>query len=163
MIVHPVHPWVDAAHAPVYHLTYPSYDPNDPRQLAKYSAEHASLYTTMATWTAVRTRAFGFTIDMSHVRSSAMTRQHAVQYLEESRQRGSPHMACRAFVTPNEGVRGVLTAVFWHSPPDFPHAFFETLEEARRWAREHVLTLDLRESKASSEPKRIPRAHGNKK
>lgn len=162
MIVHPVHPWVDPTHAPVYHLTYPAYDPNDPRQLAKYSAEHAGLYATMATWTAARTRAFGFTVDMSQVRSSAMTRQHAVLYLEKIRQRGSPHMACRAFVTPNESVRGVLTAVFWQSPPDFPHAFFETIEQARSWAREHVLTLDLRETKRASESQRKPRVQGKK-
>ncbi len=162
MIVHPIHPWVDPAHAPVYHLTYPAYDPNDARQLARYSAEHAGLYTTLSTWTAARTRAFAFTVDMSHVRSSAMTRQHAVQYLEKVRQRGSPHMACRAFITPNESVRGVLTAVFWQSPPDFPHAFFATVDQARNWARDHVLALDLQETRTSNEPKRIPRAHGKK-
>jgi hypothetical protein len=154
MIVHPVHPWIDSAHAPVYHLTYPSYDPSDPRQLAKYSAEHAGLYKTLAQWTGARTRAFGFTIDMSQVRSSAMTRQHAVQYLEKVRQRGSPHMACRAFITPNESVRGVLTAVFWQSPPDFPHAFFETAAEARKWAREHTLALDVQESRSLAEQQR---------
>jgi hypothetical protein len=162
MIVHPIHPWVDPAHAPVYHLTYPAYDPNDPRQLARYSAEHASLYATMGTWTSARTRAFGFTIDMSSVRSSAMTRQHAVLYLEKIRRRGSPHMACRAFVTPNESVRGVLTAVFWQSPPDFPHAFFETIEQARSWARDHVLALDLRETRSASEQQRKPRVQRKK-
>jgi hypothetical protein len=160
MIVHPVHPWVDSAHAPVYHLTYPAYDATDPRQLARYSAEHTALYQVLAQWTAVRTRAFGFTVDMSHVRSSAMTRQHAVQYLEKVKKRGSPHMACRAFVTPNESVRGVLTAVFWQSPPDFPHAFFATTAEARVWAREHVLALDLREAREISEQRkaRVQRA-----
>jgi hypothetical protein len=147
MIVHPIHPWVDATHAPVYHLTYPSYDPSDARQLARYSAEHAALYKTLAHWTEVRSRAFGFTIDMSNVRSSAMTRQHAVQYLEKVRQRGSPHMACRAFITPNENVRGVLTAVFWQSPPDYPHACFESSNEARRWALKHTLALDVQEGR----------------
>lgn len=162
MIVHPIHPWIDSGHAPVYHLTYPAYDATDPRQLAKYSAEHAALYATLGDWTAARTRSFGFTIDMSYVRSSAMTRQHAVQYLEKVRQRGSPHMACRAFITPNDSVRGVLTAVFWQSPPDFPHAFFETTEQARRWAREHVLSLDLRETRSADEALRNPRALGKK-
>jgi hypothetical protein len=162
MIVHPVHPWIDSAFAPVYHLTYPSYDPNDPRQLAKYSGEHAALYKTLAQWTEVRTRAFGFTIDMSHVRSSAMTRQHAVLYLEKIKKRGSPHMACRAFVTPNEGVRGVLTAVFWQSPPDFPHAFFETAAEARSWALEQTLKLDVRESRAHADQQRQARVKRSK-
>jgi hypothetical protein len=157
MIVHPVHPWVDSAFAPVYHLTYPAYDANDPLQLAKYTAEHAELYKILAQWTSVRTRAFGFTVDMSHVRSSAMTRQHAVQYLEKMRKRGSPHMACRAFIAPNEGVRGVLTAVFWQSPPDFPHAFFASTAEARTWAREQTLALDVRESRVLAEQQRQAR------
>jgi hypothetical protein len=158
MIVHPVHPWVDSAFAPVYHLTYPSYDPTDTRQLAKYSADHAALYKTLAQWTEVRTRAFGFTIDLSHVRSSAMTRQHAVLYLEKVRKRGSPHMACRAFITPNESVRGVLTAVFWQSPPDFPHAFFEAVGPARSWALEQTLKLDVHESRSLGEQQKKARA-----
>ena len=153
MVIHPVHPWIDSAHAPVYHLTYPSYDPNDPRALARYTAEHTSLYKMLILWTAVRARAFGFTVDMSHVRSSAMTRQHAVQYLEQARKRGSPHLACRAFITPNENVRGVLTAVFWQSPPDYPHAFFETAGEARKWALQHTLALDVREGRNLAEQK----------
>jgi hypothetical protein len=83
-----------------------------------------------------------------------------VQYLEKVKKRGSPHMACRAFITPNETVRGVLTAVFWQSPPDFPHAFFGTTAEARAWAREHVLALDLREARDVAEQRkaRVPRA-----
>jgi len=159
MSVHPVHPWVDPAYAPVYHLTYPAYDPIDPSQLARYTADHTALYKVLADWTAARTSAFGFTIDMSSVRSSAMTRQHAVQYLERIRKRGSPHMACRAFITPNESVRGVLTAVFWHSPPDFPHAFFATTTEARTWAREQVLKLDLQETRGA-EPRKARPAWG---
>lgn len=156
MIVHPVHPWIDSAFAPVYHLTYPSYDPNDPRQLAKYSAEHVGLYKTIATWSETRARAFGFTVDLSQVCSSAMTRQVAVQFLERVKKRGNnPHMACRAYITPNDTVRGVLTAVFWQSPPDYPHAIFDNTADARIWAREHTLALDVQESRKVVAQRRV--------
>lgn len=149
MMVHPLHAWIDVAHAPVYHLTYPAYDPADARQLSKYTAEHAGLYTVLAQWTTQRRRAYGFTVDLSAVCSTAVSRQRAIQYLERVRERGSPYLACRAFVTPTEEVRGVMTAVFWHSPPDYPHALFDTTAEARIWALEQTLALDVRQSRAS--------------
>jgi hypothetical protein len=149
MSTHPIHPWIDSTHAPVYHLTYRAYDPTDSRQLATYTSEHNALYALLAEWTAARRRAYGFTIDMSHVQSTALTRQRAIQYMEKVRERGSPFMACRAFIVPSEEVRGVLTAVFWHSPPNYPHAFFKTTPEAREWAREQTLALDVQQGRAS--------------
>jgi hypothetical protein len=138
MALHPVHPWIDVANAPVYHLTYPAYDPQDVEQLAKYNREQQELYDTLAEWTAKTRRAFAFVIDLSNVNSLAMNRQRAIAYLERVKKRGNPFMAGRAFVTPNSHVRGVMTAVFWQSPPDYPHAFFETVEAAMVWAREQV-------------------------
>jgi hypothetical protein len=149
MQVHPVHPWIDIAHAPVYHLIYPAYDPSDARQLAQYTAAQSGLYTTLATWTTARRRAYGFTIDLSHIgTSTAMNRQRAIQYMEKVRERGSPFMACRAFVAPSEELRGIMTAVFWGSPPNYPHAFFRSVEEARNWARDQTLALDLQLTRA---------------
>ncbi|HEX6242242.1 MAG TPA: hypothetical protein VFZ61_15130 [Polyangiales bacterium] len=141
---HPVHPWIDIAHAPVYHLSYPAYDPNDARQLAQYTTAQSALYATLAAWTTARRRAYGFTVDLSQIgASTAMNRQRAIQYMERVRERGSPFMACRAFVTPSEEVRGIMTAVFWGSPPSYPHAFFTSVSEARNWARDQTLALDL--------------------
>ena len=67
MALHPVHPWIDVANAPVYHLTYPAYDPQDVEQLAKYNREQQELYDTLAEWTAKTRRAFAFVIDLSNV------------------------------------------------------------------------------------------------
>jgi hypothetical protein len=154
MAIYPVHPWIDSTHTPVYHVTYPSYDAADSRQLAKYNAEHKSLYTVMAAWTSARTSAYSFTVDLSHVRSSALSRQHVIQYLELVRKRTSQHLACRAFVAPNEAVRGVATAVFWQSPPDYPHRFFDNVPEARAWALDQTLLLERQETRASLGPRR---------
>jgi hypothetical protein len=154
MAIYPVHPWIDSTYTPVYHVTYPRYDAADPRQLAKYSAEHKSLYTVMAAWTSARTSAYSFTVDLSHVRSSALSRQHVIQYLELVRKRTSRHLACRAFVAPNEAVRGVATAVFWQSPPDYPHRFFDNVPEARAWALDQTLLLERQETRASLGPPR---------
>ena len=158
MSLHPVHPWVDCSYTPVYHVTYPAYDAADPLQVAKYSADHKSLYEVMAAWNAARRTAFGFTVDLTHVCSSALTRQNVIQYLERARQRGNQHLACRAFIAPNDAVRGVATAVFWRSPPDYPHRFFENLREARAWALAETLALEQKETRtayaqATSTPK----------
>lgn len=149
MNIHPVHPWIDSSHAPVYHLAYPAHDPANVRQVAKYTTEHASLYTSLMQWTEARRRAYGFTIDLSHVCSTALSRQRAIQYMEKARMRSNPYLACCAYVAPNEETRGVLTAVFWHSPPDFLYAQFNTAAEARAWALEKTLALDVRQSRAS--------------
>lgn len=149
MLIHPVHSWIDSAHAPVYHLTYPGYDPADPRQLAKYTSDQESLYAALATWTNTRRRAYGFTVDLSQVSSTAMSRQRAIQYMEKVRQRGSPFLACRAYITPNEEVRGVMTAVFWGSPPDYPYQLFKGVAEARAWALEQTLALDLQHTRSA--------------
>jgi hypothetical protein len=154
MAIYPVHPWIDSTYTPVYHVTYPSYDAADPRQLAKYNAEHKSLYAVMAAWTSTRTSAYSFSVDLSNVRSSALSRQHVIQYLELVRKRTSQHLACRAFVAPNEAVRGVATAVFWQSPPDYPHRFFDNVPEARAWALDQTLALERQDARASLGPRR---------
>jgi hypothetical protein len=154
MAIYPVHPWVDSTYTPVFHVTYPCYDATDPRQLAQYSAEHKALYAVMAAWTAVRTTPYSFTVDLSQVRSSALTRQHVIQYLERIRTRSSQYLACRAFIAPNEAVRGVATAVFWQSPPDYPHRFFDNVREARAWALEQTLELERQGLRASLAPSR---------
>ena len=143
MALHPVHPWLCLDDAPVYLLTYPSYEESDPLAAARYQAEQQALYTLLAGWSAQRVDAYSFVIDLSHVRSTAMNRQRAIQYLERMRQRGNPNLVCRAFVTPNEAIRGVMTAVFWQAPPDYPHQFFERVADAKRWAREQTLKVDL--------------------
>ena len=150
MQVHPVHQWIDSAHAPVYHLAYPRHDASNPAQLAKYTADQASLYAVLAAWTGTRRRAYGFTVDLSNLGSStALGRQRAIQYMEKVRERGSPFLACRAFVAPNDEVRRVMTAVFWGAPPNYPHAFFESVGEARKWALEQTLALDLQHTRTS--------------
>lgn len=143
MALHPVHPWVSLDDAPVYLLRYPSYDEQDPADAARYTSLHQALYTALASWTETRVRAYSFVVDLGHVRSTAMNRQRAIQYLERVRQRGNPHLVCRAFVTPNEAVKGVMTAVFWQTPPDYPHQFFASVGEAKGWARSQTLAADL--------------------
>jgi hypothetical protein len=154
MAIYPVHPWVDSTYTPVFHVTYPCYDAADAQQLARYGAEHKALYSVMAAWTSARTTPYSFTVDLSHVRSSALTRQHVIKYLELVRKRSSQYLACRAFIAPNEAVRGVATAVFWQSPPDYPHRFFDEVHEARAWALQQTLELERQELRASLAPRR---------
>jgi hypothetical protein len=138
MALHPAHPWIDPRSAPIYAVTYPGYDPADARALADYVAAQKRLYQELARWTGTRAQPFAFVVDLSHVQSMALNRQRAIQYLEHVRHRGNPHMVCRAFVAPNDSVRGVMTAVFWQSPPDYPHGIFASVQEAKAWARQQM-------------------------
>jgi hypothetical protein len=149
MSLHPNHAWIKLDDAPVYVLTYPAYDEQDALAAARYAELHQQLYMKLAGWAAGRTRAFSFVVDLSEVRSTAMNRQRAIQFLERVRQRGNPHLVCRAFVTPNESVRGVMTAVFWQTPPDYPHRFFQSVADAKAWARAETLQADLVQRRSS--------------
>ena len=147
----PVHAWIDPSDGPVYLLTYPRHHPEGSREYVRYVAHQQSLYALLAEWTKGRTSPYAFVVDLSKVQSSAMNRQRAIQYLEHIKKRGSPQLACRAFVTPHEAVRGVMTAVFWQSPPNYPHQFFETVREARAWAEQRTASWDPRMLRASAE------------
>jgi hypothetical protein len=135
----PQHPWINTSDAPVFCLTYPSYDPNDAEQSAKYKSELQSLYATLAKWTQEAKRHYAFVIDLSNIAESlAVNRQRSIKYLERIKKQGSPFLTGRAFVTPDNRSRGILTAVFWSSSPDYPHEFFETIAESKAWAVKQI-------------------------
>ena len=139
MIRLPQHPWIDTSDAPVFLLTYPSYDSNDPEQSAKYKSEIQSLYTTLSKWDQEAKQYYAFVIDLSDIAESlAINRQRSIDYLEQVKKQGSPFLAGRAFITPDNRSRGILTAVFWSSSPDYPHEFFATIEEAKIWALKQI-------------------------
>jgi hypothetical protein len=43
-----------------------------------------------------------------------------------------------AFIADNPIVRGIITAVFWISPPPFPYRVFRTPTEGREWLKSQL-------------------------
>jgi hypothetical protein len=47
-------------------------------------------------------------------------------------------MICQAFVMKSQVVRGVMTAMHWFVPADWPQTFVSTQEEAFAWVEPHL-------------------------
>ncbi len=43
-------------------------------------------------------------------------------------------------IVPNAWLRGLVTAVFWISPPKFPNKFFSEPVAGERWAKKQLET-----------------------
>ena len=43
-----------------------------------------------------------------------------------------------AYVIANTVMRGALTAIYWLSPPQYPHAVFPTVARAEVWVKEKL-------------------------
>lgn len=66
---------------------------------------------------------------------SASQRQYAAKRLKETYARAGRNIAGTAHVITSALVRGVLTAVYWLSPPPFQMTVVATRAEAIDWAR----------------------------
>lgn len=137
----PRHPWVTSIEASIYLLSYP--ETTRRRAAERHADELRSLYRVLADWTSERRAPYVFVVDLTHSQSGAADRKMATSYFEQVKKRGTPYLAGRAFVTPNAQIRGVMTAVFWNSPPNYPHNFFENTHDALVWARQQLTQWTL--------------------
>lgn len=48
------------------------------------------------------------------------------------------HCVAAAYVLPNPGLRGMLTAILWIAPHPIPHRVCKTAAEGRAWARSQL-------------------------
>jgi hypothetical protein len=80
-------------------------------------------------------------IDLSNVTEAPATQRKVLaenikRYEEFSERRN----AGSALIVPSTWLRGLMTAVFWISPPQYPHQAFSEPLEAERWARKQLAT-----------------------
>ena len=129
----PNHPWINTSEAPLYVLTYPSHDSADEKQTKRCTDLNIKLYQELERWTREVNEPYVFIVDLSQAHSSPMNRQRAAEYLERIKKRGNSQLAGRAFITPDNEKKGIVTAVFWISSPDYPHEFFVELTSAKTW------------------------------
>jgi len=80
-------------------------------------------------------RAYALVVDMTHTgKLTAKQRRQVGLHIAHNRERVRRIVRGIAIVTPSTVKRGVITAVFWLSPPPAPHRTFDTTGEAMRWA-----------------------------
>lgn len=66
---------------------------------------------------------------------SAKQRQMQADYIASGMDLSRRYLRGFAFVAASAMQRGMLTAIFWLRPPEWPHRVFRSVEEASVWAR----------------------------
>jgi len=121
------HPWIDCSLAPIYEIRFPAgASEDDIRSFAKAREDWMSRAKHPVSWV----------VDLTNLKNVAASQR---RLFAEHLTRFEPHDVAynrgSALVLPNAFLRGIATAVFWIAVPKFPHRTFETVEEARIWAR----------------------------
>jgi hypothetical protein len=65
---------------------------------------------------------------------SARQRKMQADYIQAGMQLSRVYLRAFAFVAQSAFQRGMLTAILWLNPPQWPHRIFSTTSEATAWA-----------------------------
>jgi hypothetical protein len=127
------HPWVSHQHVPIYEWAFPPEASDE---------ELDAFIRAREDWASRAHYPVAWVVELSNLtRASAKQRQAFAQHL----QRFEPHDVLwnggSALVVPSGWLRGLVTAVFWISPPQFPHQAFAKRSDALEWAQ---LQLDAK-------------------
>lgn len=122
----PVHPWLVVERAPLLGTVFPG-AATDEETRAYCDALHA-LYSGLS-------HPVAWVLDASAVRTVPAS-QRAIFANNEVRTRAAAVQWNRgtAFIVTNAFVRGVLSAVYWASPPAYPYKIFSHRQDAEAWA-----------------------------
>jgi hypothetical protein len=126
------HPWVCNDLMPVYLWTFPSEATDE---------ELDSSLRAREGW-ALRAHYYvAWVIDLSKITKAPATQRKA---FAEHLKRFEPHNVRwntgSALIVPSAWLRGIVTAVFWVSPPKFPNKLFSDPVEGLRWAQQQLAT-----------------------
>jgi hypothetical protein len=126
--VRPSHPWISVIEYPLFQVSYPSEVTDEALTIMLEDLERIIFAMTAPyAWVVDLGRTLGAT-----AKQRKMQAESELRLREHNRQ----HCAGVGLHVGNSVMRGVVTAVFWLSPPVYPYCITETLEEAQRWARE---------------------------
>ena len=126
------HPWISNELVPIYRWTFPTH------------ASDEELFACLAArdeWVRQTRHHFAWIIDLSNVTRAPATQRRAVsEHLKRHEEFSARWNVGSALIVPNAWLRGLVTAVFWISPPKYPHQTFADPEEALHWARRQMTT-----------------------
>jgi 1,2-phenylacetyl-CoA epoxidase PaaB subunit len=121
------HPWVSHKHVPIYEWAFPAEASDE---------ELAAFIRAREDWAARAHYPVAWVVELSNLtRANAKQRRAFAEHL----QRFEPHDVLwnggSALIVPSAWLRGLVTAVFWISPPKFPHQAFAKRSDALEWAQ----------------------------
>lgn len=124
------HPWISNDLMPIYRCTFPS----------EATTEELRAYFRARDDWAVRVRyQFAWVFDLSNVTKAPATHRKALaEHLKRHEEFSARWNAGAALVVPSPWLRGLVTAVFWVSPPKYPYKTFSEPLEAERWAKKQL-------------------------
>ena len=126
--VRPSHPWISVIEYPLFQVSYPSEVTDEALTLLLEDLERVMFaMSSPYAWVVDLGRTLGTT-----ARQRKMQAESELRLKEHNRK----HCVGVGVHVGNAVMRGVVTAVFWLSPPVYPYRITGTLEEAQRWARE---------------------------
>jgi hypothetical protein len=135
------HPWVSHKHVPIYEWTFPAEASNE---------ELDAFVRAREEWAERAQYPVAWVVELSNLtKANAQQRRAFADHLKRFEAHDVQWNAGSALIVPSGWLRGLVTAVFWLSPPKFPHQAFAKRSDALEWAQ---LQLDAKvaESRAHS-------------
>ena len=124
------HPWVDLREKPILRTIFPDV------------ASEADIYSYLSVIVQLQTQMQSehcWILDCSLVKAApASQRKIFAQYERENASYNRRFNKGSAFIIPNTLVRGLLTAIYWLSPPVYPYTIVNSEAEAKRWVQEQL-------------------------
>ncbi len=119
------HPWVDERHAPLYVVSFPASATNE---------EVTAYCQAVEAWWPRVTEPVAFIVDASRVSSAEATqRQLLADHEKRNRLYTARYHAGSALVVSSQLIRGLITAVYWVAPPNYPHKVVTSRADAEKW------------------------------
>lgn len=141
------HPWVSHKHLPIYEWTFP----------AEASDEALDAFVkAREDWATRAQYPVAWVVELSNLRkANAKQRRTFAEHLKRFEEHDVLWNGGSALIVPSAWLRGLVTAVFWISPPKFPHQAFAKRSDALEWAQ---LQLDTKiaESRMQSQVRSRP-------
>jgi hypothetical protein len=138
------HPWVSHKHVPIYEWAFPAEASGD---------ELDAFIRAREEWAERAHYPVAWVVQLSNLtKANAQQRRVFADHLKRFEGHDVQWNGGSALIVPSSWLRGLVTAVFWLSPPKFPHQAFARRADALEWAQ---LQLDakLAECRAHS---RVP-------
>ncbi len=136
------HPWVSHRHMPIYEWTFPGEASDE---------ELSAFIRAREDWAKQAQYPVAWVVELSNLtKANARQRKLFAEHLKRFEEHDVQWNAGSALIVPRAWLRGLVTAVFWISPPRFPHQAFAKRSDALEWAQ-----LQLDAKAAESGPSRV--------
>mgnify|MGYP001821583310 FL=1 len=121
------HPWVQHSNMPIYEWTFPPKATDD---------ELVAFAKAREEWAARANYPVAWVVELSNIsKATATQRRMFADHLKRFEPHDVEWNAGSALVVPSGWIRGLVTAVFWLSPPKFPNQVFAKRSDAFAWAQ----------------------------